>query len=145
MSTEQILYGQMRSWRMANSKIASHELTVSVTPSVGQRFLAIKVCMVPYCPVWFPMILYGPAWSSMVLHGPVWGVVSYCPVWAHMVPYGPVWSQLVSLGPIYGPVHSQPVLCLVFSLLLLHCSIYSYDPLLSCKVLNSNIVIYSPS
>ena len=76
--------------------------------------------MVPYGPLWSPLIPYGPVWSCMVPYGPIWSrMVTYGHVWSHMVPYGPVWSSMVPFCPVWSlMVPYDPLwFCMVFEIL----------------------------
>ena len=77
---------------------ASHELTMSVTPS--EVFSNEVLTSLVNGPVWSFMMPYGLIWSSMVPYGPPWyRMILYGPLWSSMAPYGPLWSLMVPYDP----------------------------------------------
>ena len=63
--------------------------------------------MVPYGPLWSPMITYSTPWSLMVPYGPKWSrMVPYWAVCWDMIPYGPVWHSY-SAGTIKYPPREE--------------------------------------
>ena len=51
--------------------------------------------MVPFGPVWSPLVPHGPLRFHMVPYGPICSpMVMYGSLWSGMVPYGPVWSRM---------------------------------------------------
>ena len=81
---------------------ASHELTVSVTQSLQQSFLALKVYIDLFCPLWSCIVLYGPLFSRTVPFGTEWScMLVYGAIWSRIVQFGPEWSPMVRMAPMF--------------------------------------------
>ena len=65
----------------------SHELTMSVTPSVRHSVTPSEI----FSNEVLISIVNGLAWSPMVFYGAIWSC---------LVPYGLVWSRMVTYGTI---------------------------------------------